>query len=38
MTQIRNKTILVIGDWDLGFIWNLEFDIWDLRSRQARHE
>ena len=31
MTKIRNKTVWVIGDWNLFEIWDLEFGIFCLR-------
>jgi len=31
MIEIRNSlSVLVIGYWDLGFICNLQFEIWDF--------
>ena len=31
MFEIPNKTLLVIRDWKLEFIWKLEFGIWNLK-------
>jgi len=28
--KFPNKIILVIGDWNLGFVWDLGFVIWNL--------
>jgi hypothetical protein len=29
--ETSNKTVLVIGIWNLVIIWDLGFGIWDLR-------
>jgi hypothetical protein len=31
MTKIQNKTVWVIGNWRLEFVWDLGFEIWCLK-------
>jgi hypothetical protein len=30
MTKIQRQTVWVIGNWRLGFIWNLGFGYWNF--------
>jgi hypothetical protein len=34
--EIPNEFNMVIGDWVLELIWDLQFGIWDLKSHLER--
>jgi hypothetical protein len=33
MTEIPSRIIWAIGNWSFEFVWNLGFEIWNLRQR-----
>jgi len=38
MKNQRNHDFLMIGNWSLGFVWDLEIWIWDFISAYSRNQ